>query len=173
MKIYLTMTVIHKIVAAAALFQICLAPFAIADDSRAYYYLDKMKMENRIIPLVFIKAGTSDKTNSIRLDRNGLFQEENKMCSWSLNGGSHTKKNFSLDGNFAVPILDPSCEAPFSHHYTGIGFGDWYLTLHGTISNEILFIRYRGEDYYIPLSSLKQWTRYTPGEFPIKGDKGD
>ena len=167
------MIAIRKIVLTAALFQICFAPFAIADDSRAYFYLDKMKIKNSIIPLIFNRADTPDKTNSIRLDRNGLFQGDKKSCSWSLNGGSGTKETFSFDGNFAVPILDPSCEAPFSHHYTGLGFGDWYLTLSGTISNKILFIRYREENYYISLDSLKQWTRYTHEEFPIDGDIGD
>jgi len=167
------MIAIHKIVATAILFQISLGPFAVADDSRACFYLDKIKIQNEINSLVFIRTGTSDKIGSIYLDKNGLFQGNKKLCSWSLNGGSGTKEKFSLDGNFAVPILEPSCEAPFSNHYTGVGFGDWYLTLCGNISNETLSIRYREEDYYVTLDSLKQWTKFTPGEFPLKGDKGD
>ena len=167
------MIAIHKIVATAVLFQICLAPFAVADNSRACFYLDKIKMQDEIISVVFIRADTSDRISSIHLDKNGLFQGDKRLCSWSLNGGSGTKEKFSLDGNFAVPILDPSCEAPFSHHYTGVGFGDWYLILCGTVSSENLYVRYREENYYVPMESLKQWTRFIPGEFPIKGDEGD
>ena len=81
------------------------------------------------MPVVFVRAGTMVKKGSILLDKNGLFQEDERLCRWSLNGGSGTKEQFSLDGNFAVPILDTTCEAPFGHEYTGVGFGDWYLTL--------------------------------------------
>lgn len=164
---------INKIVVIAVLFKICLAPFAVAEDSRTCFYLDKMKMQDEIISVVFIRVGTSDKLSSISLDKNGLFQGDERLCSWSLNGGSGRKEKFSLDGNIAVPILAPSCEAPFSHHYTGVGFGDWYLTLCGTVSSENLYIRYDEEDYYVPMESLKQWTKFRPGEFPIKGDEGD
>ncbi len=167
------MIAIQKIVITAVLFQFCLSPFAAAEDSRFCFYLDKMKIQDEIIPVVFIRVGTSDKTSSISLDKNGLFQGDKRLCSWSLNGGSGTKEKFVLDGNIAVPILDLSCEAPFSHHYTGVGFGDWYLSLCGIVSSKNLYIRYDKEDYYVPMESLKQWTKFTSGEFPIKGDQGD
>jgi len=167
------MMAIHKILVMTILFQTYFIPLALADDSRACFYLDKIKIKNEIISLVFKKAGTLDKVSSVCLEKNGLFQGNKKLCSWSLNGGSGTKEKFSLDGNFAVPILESSCESPFSHQYTGIGFGDWYLTLCGNILNENICVRYREEDYCITIDSLKQWTRYAPEEFPIKGDEGD
>ena len=124
------------------------------------------------MPVVFLIAGACSKIGSIRLDKNGLFQVEERLCQWSLNGGSGTKEQFSLDGDFAIPILDTACEARFSHEYTGVGFGDWYLILCGTVSNENLYLSYRDIKYYAPVESLKQWTRFKPDEFPIKGDEG-
>jgi len=132
-----------------------------------------MKIKNEIIPVVFIRVGTSNRTRSICLDKNGLFQGDKRLCSWSLNGGSGIKEEFSFDGNIAVPVLDPSCEAPFNHQYTGVGFGDWYLTLCGIVSNENHYIRHHEEVYCVPIEALKQWTKFTPGAFPIKGDQGD
>lgn len=167
------MNTIHKTLVTAVLFQFCLIPFSVAEDSSTCFYLDKSKIQNEIISVVFKSVRTSDKISSIRLDKNGLFQGDKRLCYWSLNGGSGIKEKFSLDGNIAVPILDPSCEAPFNHHYTGVGFGDWYLTLCGIVSSENLYVRYHEKDYYVPIESLKQWTKFTAGEFPIKGDQGD
>ena len=123
------MTVIRRIVLAVIIYQICFTFLAVADDQKACFYLDKRKIKSTIMPVVFIRVGTSGKKDSILLDKNGLFQGDKRLCQWSLNGGSGIKKQFSLDGNFAVPILDTTCEAPFNHKYTGVGFGDWYLTL--------------------------------------------
>jgi len=163
---------IRQIALAAVFFQFFFVPVAAADGSRACFYLDQRKVQGEIMPVVFLIAGACSKIGSIRLDKNGLFQVEERLCQWSLNGGSGTKEQFSLDGDFAVPILDTACEAPFSHEYTGVGFGDWYLILCGTVSSENLYLSYRDIKYYAPVESLKQWTRFKPGEFPIKGDEG-
>ena len=167
------MMAIRQIALVAVLFQIWFAPVAAADDSKACFYLDKRKIQGEIMPVVFFRAGTWGKMGSIHLNKNGLFQGDERLCQWSLNGGSGTKEQFSLDGNFAVPILDTACEAPFSHKYTGVGFGDWYLILCGRVSDKNLYLIYREEEYFVPIESLKQWTRFTQGEFPIKGDEGD
>lgn len=138
------MTVIRLFALVAILFQICFVSLAAADDQKACYYLDKK----------------------------GLFQGNELLCQWSMNGGSGTREQFSLDGNFAVPILKTPCETPFSHEYTDVGFGDWYLTLCGIITGERLYISYGEDNYFVSLESLSQWTRFTPGKFPLEGDKG-
>lgn len=166
------MLAIRRIALAVILFQICFVYLAAADDQKACFYMDKRKIQSTIMPVVFVRAGTLGKKDSILLDKNGLFQGDERLCQWSLNGGSGTKEQFSLDGNFAVPILDTTCEAPYSHEYIGVGFGDWYLTLCGMISGENLYVSYGGDKYYVSVESLIQWTRHTPGEFPVKGDKG-
>ncbi len=163
---------ICRIAIAIFLFQICFAFPIGADDQKACFYLDKRKIQSKIMPVVFVRAGTMVKKGSILLDKNGLFQEDERLCRWSLNGGSGTKEQFSLDGNFAVPILDTTCEAPFGHEYTGVGFGDWYLTLCGMTSGENLYVSYGEDTYYVSMESLIQWTRYMSGEFPVNGDEG-
>jgi hypothetical protein len=155
------MKIIHRIIFLLILFHVCSATIIVADDKNACYYLDKKKLQNKLIPVVLVKTGISNDKNSIRLDENGLFKGNERLCKWSLNGGSGIKERFSLDGDFAIPILNTPCEAPFSHKYTGVGFGDWYLILCGVeIGN------------YLYLESLIQWTRYTQGQFPVKGDSG-
>lgn len=144
-----------------------------AKSRKSCFYLDRTKVQNTIMPVVFISVGTVGDKGSILLDKNGLFQGDELICQWSLNGGNGTKEQFSLDGDFAVPILDTSCEAPFTHEYTGVGFGDWYLTICGMISGENLYLNYGEQEYHVLTKSLVQWTKYTPGEFPLKGDKGD
>ena len=166
------MPAIRRIALAVILFQICSVYLAAADDQKACFYLDKIRIQRSIMRVVFVSADTLGKKDSILLNKNGLFKGDERICQWSLNGGSGTKAQFSLDGEFAVPILDTNCESPFSHEYTGVGFGDWYLTLCGMISGENLYVSYGGDKYYVSVESLIQWTRYTPGEFPVKGDKG-
>src|SRR5260221_6405541 len=102
-------------------------------NQKACFYLDKGKVKSEFTPLILASAGVP-KTDSIHLEKGGLFEGENRTCLWSLNGGSGTKELFALDGGYAVPILDPRCEMPFSHEETGVGFGDWYLTLCGTLA---------------------------------------
>ena len=167
------MTAIRLIALGVILFQICFVSFTVADDQKACFYLDKKKVQNNIVPVVFVRVSTMGEKGSILLGKNGLFQEGERLCQWSLNGGSGTKEQFSLDGNFAVPILDTTCEAPFSHEYTGVGFGDWYLSLCGMISGENLYVNHGEGKNYVSVESLIQWTRYKPGQFPIKGDKGN
>jgi hypothetical protein len=165
-------TAIRRFALAFILFQTCFVFLAAADDQKACFYLDKKEIPSTIVPVFLVRVGTLDKKISILLDMNGLFEGDERRCQWSLNGGSGTKEQFSLDGNFAVPILDTVCETPFSHEYTGVGFGDWYVTLCGLISGGNLYVNYREDKYYVSVESLIQWTRYTPQEFPVKGDKG-
>ena len=129
----------------------------------ACYYLDKDRIDGRIQSLAF--------ANEMRLDETGLHQGNERVCRWSHNGGSGVKERFSLDGDFAVPILDPECEAPFSHEVTGVGFGDWYLTLCGSVVDGALHVRRDETEHAIRLDSLGQWTEFTPGQFPIEGDR--
>ena len=145
--------------------------FAPANQSqRACFYLDKNKVKAEIIPLTFASISVSEKIELIRLDKDGLFEGRKRTCLWSLNGGSGTKEQFSLDGEYAIPILDPGCEMPFSHAETGVGFGDWYLTLCGNLAGNNLLIQNNGKQYAVSLESLKQWTKYEQGKFPIVGD---
>ena len=166
------MKAISRIAILTTLFIICTATIIAADDKKECYYLDKKKVLNKLVPVVLLNTIVTDNKNSIRLDKNGLFQGDKRLCKWSLNGGSGTKEQFSLDGNFAIPILDPACKNPFSQKYTGVGFGDWYLILCGMTSGEILYVSYGEIEYYVPVKSLIQWTRFAPGKFPIKGDSG-
>jgi len=165
-------TAIHRFTLVAILFQSCFVFLVAADDQKACFYLDKGKIQSTIMPVILVRANTLGQKDSILLDKKGLFQGDKRLCQWSLNGGSGTKEQFSLDGNFAVPILYTTCEVPFSHEYTGLGFGDWYLTLCGMVSGGNLYVSYGNDKYYVSVESLIQWTRYTPGEFPVKGDKG-
>lgn len=135
---------------------------------KACFYLDKEKFKGELIPLVLT---TSGKSESIRLDQIGLLEGKSRTCLWSLNGGSGTKEQFTLDGDYAIPILDPGCEAPFSHEETGVGFGDWYLTFCGTLVGTDLLIQRDQKRYSISVKSLTQWTEYKPGEFLIRGDR--
>jgi hypothetical protein len=144
-----------------------------AKSRKACFYLNNAKVQSTIMPVAFTGTSALGDNGSILLYKNGLFQGDERLCQWSLNGGSGTKEQFSLDGDFAVPILDTSCEAPFTHEYTGVGFGDWYLTLCGTISGENLSVDYGGDEVHVSTKVLIQWSEYTPGEFPVKGDKGD
>ena len=159
-------------IAILVIFLICSTTIVTADEKKECYYLDKNKVQNKLITVVLVKTRDSNEKNSIRLDKSGLFKGEERLCKWSLNGGSGKKEQFSLDGDFAIPILDSSCEGPFSHKYTGVGFGDWFLTLCGMTSGEKLFVCYGDEEYYISVESLVQWTKYAPSEFPVKGDGG-
>ncbi len=162
-----------KAVIVASLVSIWIAPVAGGENRDACFYLDKRKIHDGIISVVFSEFGNSGRARSIRLDEDGLYQGNALVCRWSLNGGSGTKERFSLDGDSAVPILDPECEIPFSHERTGVGFGDWYLTLCGTVSGKDLHVHRNGTEYIIGLKSLKQWTEFKPGRFPVEGDKGD
>lgn len=146
-----------------------------ATDGRvnACFYLDKRKLNKDVAPVVLARTDVPGMTTPLRLDGYGLLQGDQLLCPWSLNGGSGTKEKFVLDGNFAIPILNPACEAPFGHHLTGIGFGDWYLTLCGTASGHNLIVKNNGETYSVRLDSLEQWSRYEPGRFPITGDIED
>lgn len=131
------------------------------------FCLDKMKIDTTLIPLTFSNKNSSIK---IRLEKQGILKNNDQKCKWSLNGGSGTKDLFSLDGNFAVPILNPDCETPFSHVYTGVGFRDWYLTICGQVINDQLTITNGKYNLSIRIDSLYQWTEYEPGNFPISGD---
>lgn len=131
------------------------------------FYLDKTKIDTTLVPLTF---SNKDDSFSMRLEKQGLFSNNEQKCKWSLNGGSGTKNLFSLDGNFAAPILDPDCEDPLSHVNTGVGFGDWYLTLCGQVINDQLTITTEKYEISIKIDSLYQWTEYGPEYFPITGD---
>ena len=144
------------------------APVFADSNQEACFYLDKSKVKSELVPLTL---SASKKSDSIRLDKAGLFQGKKRTCLWSLNGGSGTKEKFALDGDYAIPILDPVCESPFSHNETGIGFGDWYLTLCGSLSGSNLLIRHNQMEFAVPLKTLAQWTQYKPGKFPIEGDR--
>ncbi len=101
--------------------------------------------------------------SSLGLNEKGLVDGEKVVCPWSLNGGSGTKDNFSLDGGIAVPILNPACEKPFSNKKTGNGFGDWSLLLCGTfVSEEVLRIKHKNEHLFVPKNVLRQWARLRP-----------
>jgi hypothetical protein len=148
---------------------ILIAPVTFESDGESVcFYLDKTKAEGKLIPVLL----TNDAVPSIELRDSGLFHGEERLCQWSRNGGSGVREAFSLDGGFAVPILDPKCESPFGHIYTGVGFGDWYLTLCGRCSDDNLIVSFRDSEYSVRTDSLKQWTEYPPGEFPIEGDRG-
>ena len=144
-----------------------------ADGERACFYLDKDKVDGEIQAVELVPGDSTDDTNSIRLTGGGLYRGRDRICRWSLNGGSGTKNRFSLDGEFAVPILDPACEAPFSHEYTGTGFGDWYLSLCGTVDNKDLRVEHDQSTLKATRQALQQWTEYVPGRFPITADRGD
>ena len=163
----------HIIALGVVLVQVWFTHIAASQEQEACFYLDKSKVQNDLAPVIFLEDDRSKKKGSIRLNGNGLYQGNERLCRWSLNGGSGTKEQFSLDGDFAVPILDPTCETPFSHEYTGVGFGDWYLILCGTVSGKNLQVDRDGNQYFIPLKSFKQWTRFAPEKFPIEGDAGD
>lgn len=137
------------------------------------FYLDRYKMNGELVPIVLKRIDDNEDNAFLKLDSNGLYHEDGEVCPWSLNGGSGEKERFSLDGNFAIPILKPECESPFSHQYTGIGFGDWYLTLCGICSSSHLYVDAHGHIYSLPVKALKQWSQYEPGNFPVKGDQGD
>lgn len=132
------------------------------------FYLDKDKFEEQFMPVRLV----SNSALSVELQNDGLIHGNDRLCQWSRNGGSGVREEFELDGNVAIPILDPDCESPFSHVYTGVGFGDWYLTLCGTCSIDNLIVPFRGSEYSVHVDSLRQWTEYRPGTFPIEGDKG-
>ena len=166
------MKAIFQIALAALLFQIGFTAIAAAETVPACFYLDKEKIHDEVMPLFLTQVEGFSKPDSLRLEKSGLFQGNKRLCRWSFNGGSGTKEQFSLDGGFAAPILDDACEAPFSHKYTGVGFGDWYLTLCGMVSHHNLYVEYGGKKYTVPVEALKQWTRFTPEKFPVQGDKG-
>ena len=139
-----------------------------ATEKPACFYLDKEKLNGELVPVRLTAAG---KEAYLLLGLTGLLQNGERKCPWSLNGGSGTKEAFSLDGEHAVPILDPGCETPFGHEVTGVGFGDWYLTLCGVTDGQALHLRHEDDEYVVPVQALKQWTRYEPGKFPIQGDR--
>jgi hypothetical protein len=144
-----------------------------ADEERTCFYLDKDKVHGEILTVELVSGDSTDDTNPIRLTDSGLYRGRERICQWSLNGGSGTKERFSLDGEFAVPILDPACEAPFSHEYTGIGFGDWYLTLCGIVFDNEIQADHDQSKFVTTVQALQQWTEFVPGKFPITGDTGD
>lgn len=155
----------------ATIFIICLAvglgtAGTAASQAKTCFYLDKQKLNGELAPLRLENGPMF-----LYLDSRGLSQNNELVCRWSLNGGSGTKEKFVLDGDFAIPILNPACEAPFSHEVTGVGFGDWYLTLCGSTSGSSLITAVNGTNYSVPLNALKQWTTFEPGKFPIKGDR--
>lgn len=144
-------------------------PVSFADGGGSVcFYLDEEKFEAKLVPVRF----TADSEPSLELQKRGLLHGDQRLCQWSLRGGSGVRETFSLDGDVAIPILDPDCETPFGHIYTGIGFGDWYLTLCGSCSSDNLTVSFEGSEYSVPIDSLEQWTEYPPGAFPIEGDKG-
>lgn len=144
-------------------------PASFADDGDSLcFYLDKEKFEGNLIPVRL----AVDSGPSLELQKRGLLHGDERLCQWSLRGGSGIRETFALDGEFAIPILDRDCESPFGHIYTGVGFGDWYLTLCGNCSGDNLIVPFGGTEYSVQMDSLKQWTEYPPGEFPIEGDKG-
>lgn len=57
----------------------------------------------------FFEDQAFTKPLELQLRSDGLFDGKKQLCLWSLNGGSGTKPKFSLDGDFAAPILDPTC----------------------------------------------------------------
>jgi len=144
-----------------------------ADEERTCFYLDKDKVHGEILAVELVSGDSTDETNPIRLTDTGLYRGRERICQWSLNGGSGTRERFSLDGEFAVPILDPACEAPFSHEYTGTGFGDWYLTLCGIVVDNEIQVDHDRSKFLATVQALRQWTEYVPGKFPIAGDAGD
>jgi len=87
------------------------------------FYLDKSKIDETLKPLIF---SSTEKPTVLKLEESGVKIGNKLKCQWSLNGGSGTKEIFSFDGDVAVPILNPTCEKPFAHVNTGVGFGDWY-----------------------------------------------
>ena len=143
------------------------------DEERTCFYLDKEKMNGQFHTVELVSRDSTDNMSPIRLSEGGLYRGHERICRWSMNGGSGTKERFSLDGEFAVPILDPACEAPFSHENTGVGFGDWYLTLCGTVYNKDIWVEYDQLTFMTTQLALRQWTEYVPGKFPISGDRGD
>lgn len=146
---------------------IVIAPVTFGNDGEiSCFYLDKDKVGKQIT-LVRL---TSISGPGVELRDSGLIHANNRICQWSWNGGSGVREEFGLDGDFAIPILDPGCESPFSHIRTGVGFGDWYLTLCGTYSNDYLTVPFLGSEYSVHKGSLNQWTEYHPGELPIEGD---
>lgn len=145
------------------------SPVSSADGGDAVcFYLDMEKFEEKLMPVRL----TADSQPSLALRRRGLLHGDERLCQWSLRGGSGLREAFALDGGVAIPILDPDCEPPFGHVYTGVGFGDWYLTLCGICSGDNLIVSFEDSEYSVAMDSLKQWTEYTPGEFPVEGDEG-
>lgn len=130
-------------------------------------------MDGELVPIVLRRIAENGDSVFLKFDSKGLHHENGEVCPWSLNGGSGEKEMFSLDGNFAIPILKPECESPFSHQFTGIGFGDWYLTLCVICPGSHLYVDAHGHHYSVPIEALKQWSQHEPGTFPIKGDQGD
>lgn len=145
-------------------------PVFAGPDQVSCFYLDKLKIKGELASVTLLATINSE---AVHLEKSGLFKNNKRICQWSLNGGSGTKETFSLNGEYAVPILNPACEEPFGHQETGVGFGDWYLTLCGTAIDKNLLIETNGRTYSVPLSALTQWTRYESGDFPIEGDSGD
>jgi hypothetical protein len=140
-------------------------PVSFADGGDSVcFYLDKEKFEGKLIPVRL----TADSQPSLELQKRGLLHGDERLCQWSLRGGSGLRETFALDGDFAIPILDRDCESPFGHIYTGVGFGDWYLTLCGSCSGDNLVVSFEDSEYSVPIESLEQWTGYPPEEFPIE-----
>lgn len=128
------------------------------------FYLDKDKLKGNLLPVRLM----ADSDPALELQKRGLIRGDQRLCQWSLNGGSGVREAFALDGEFAVPILDRDCESPFSHIYTGVGFGDWHLTFCASRSGNNLIVSYKASEYFVPVDSLEQWTEYPPGEFPVE-----
>ena len=143
------------------------------NEKKTCFYLDKDKVHSKFLSVELNSEKIIDDTISMRLTDSGLYHGQKRICQWSLNGGSGIKEQFSLDGEFVVPILNPACEAPFSHEYTGIGFGDWYLTLCGIVIDNKIVIKHDYFKYVTTVQELQQWNKFIPGKFPIIGDKGD
>lgn len=141
---------------------------SVAGGEPTCFYLDKNKLDGSLAAVRL----TSDTAGPVALREKGLFHGDERVCQWRRVVGGGVKEAFSLDGGVAVPILDKDCEAAFGHVETGIGFGDWYLTLCGTASGDRLTVPFRDAAYAVPFDQVDQWTAYEPGDFPVEGDPG-
>jgi len=137
------------------------------------FYLDASKLNGSLKPIDFFANQSLSGTPSLQLADSGLTTGTQRVCQWSLNGGSGSREHFELDGGEAAPILVESCEHPFAHVYTGVGFGNWYLTLCAKRSQlGVLSVEFDSRPLFLAKDSLLQWTGYLPGAFPISGDSG-
>ncbi len=149
-----------------------ITPAAFAqDDPEVCFYLDKEKIEDELVPVRLESA--SGKPLALRDE--GLVHGSERSCPWLKYGApSQVREAFELDEGVFVPVLRPDCAAPFKSIYTGVGFGDWHLTLcGGRTSNDEVVVSFQGAEYSVEVERLEQWTKYDPeGEFPVAGNYG-